>query len=188
MRAILSLLLVMVAGTASSSHAEDRNWSISIIQAAQVRGPLKNTFTEHWPTYLGFLRVSKEFAGSKQNLTWEVEGQVAKHFGLQHHWETNALVVARWNPFFWDDYIDTSLAVGEGLSYASEIPEVERKRHQETARLLNYLLFELTLALPRYPNLQATAVMHHRSGAFGLFSGVQGGSNFIGYGVKYLFW
>jgi hypothetical protein len=30
-------------------------------------------------------------------------------------------------------------------------------------------------------------MMHHRSGAFGLFDGVHGGSNFIGYGIKYLF-
>lgn len=188
MRPILcGLLFFFMSAIPSFSHAKDRDWSFSLIQAAQIRGGVKNTFTEHWPTYIGFLRIAKEFAGSEEGLGWEVEGQVVKHFGMQHHWEFNGCLVARWHPFFWDDFIDTSFAIGEGLSYATEKPELEVARGQDTARLLNYLLFEFTFALPEYPNVQAIVMMHHRSGAFGLFSGVRGGSNFIGYGFKYIF-
>jgi hypothetical protein len=181
--AILSFYLI----PSPSFAQEERHWSFSLIRAAQVRGGLGNTLTDHWPAYITFLRAAKEFAGSKDGLGWEVEGQVVKHFGLQHHWEFNGLVVARWHPFPWDRYLDTSFAIGEGLSYATEVPPVEVARGQDTAKLLNYLLFELTMALPAYPNMQVVALMHHRSGAFGLFSGVTGGSNFFGAGLKYLF-
>lgn len=190
MRFRVPLVCLVVLGLyllPSPTFAEDRHWSFSLIRAAQVRGGLGNTLTDHWPAYISFLRAAREFAGSQEGLAWEVEGQLVKHFELQHHWEINGLVVARWHPFPWDRYLDTSFAIGEGLSYATEVPKVEVARGQDSAKLLNYLLFELTLALPKYPHWQVVALMHHRSGAFGLFSGVTGGSNFFGGGVKYLF-
>lgn len=185
---LVCLMILFFNSVYSLAFAEEeRHWSFSLIRAAQVRGGLGNTLTDHWPAYISFFRAAKEFAGTKNGLTWEVEGQLVKHFGLQHHWETNGLVVARWHRFPWDRYLDTSFAIGEGLSYATKVPELEVARGQDSARLLNYLLFELTLALPKYPNIQVVTLMHHRSGAFGLFSGVTGGSNFIGSGIKYLF-
>ena len=57
---------------------------------------------------------------------FEVEGQVAKHLGpLQDHWELNGMFNLRWNRFFWDRYLNTSFAVGLGLSYATEEGEFE---------------------------------------------------------------
>lgn len=184
---LMVLFLNFMPSLTFAEEAEVRHWSFSLVRAAQVRGGLKNTLTDHWPAYISFLRAAKEFAGSRDGLAWEVEGQLVKHLGLQHHWETNGLVVARWHPFPWDRYLDTSFAIGEGLSYATDVPEVELARGKDTARLLNYLLFELTFALPKYPNVQLVTLMHHRSGAYGLFSGVVGGSNFFGSGIKYMF-
>ncbi|MBE0596796.1 MAG: hypothetical protein IH614_05980 [Desulfuromonadales bacterium] len=131
------------------------------------------------------MAVAKEFAGSKQGLAWEAEGQAVKHYGKQHHWETNAVLVARWHRFPWDRLLDTSVAVGEGLSYATRTSRVEAEDHENTSHLLNYLLFELTLGLPRYPHWHLSGRIHHRSGVFGLFNDVRGGSNFMGLGVTY---
>lgn len=184
---LVCLIVLFLNVMPALSFAEERHWSFSLVRAAQVRGGLKNTLTDHWPAYISFLRAAKEFAGSKDGLAWEVEGQLVKHFDLQDHWETNALVVARWHPFPWDRYLDTSFAIGEGISYATSVPDVELARGQDSARLLNYILVELTLALPMYPDWQLVTLMHHRSGAFGFYSGVVGGSNFFGSGIKYLF-
>jgi hypothetical protein len=116
-----------------------------------------------------------------------VEGQAVKHSGLQHHWEFNTLLVARWHLFPWNRHVDTSVAVGEGLSYATRTPFVEAKDHDQTSHLLNYLLFEITAGLPRYPNWHLSGRIHHRSGVYGIFGGVHGASNFLGFGVRYTF-
>jgi hypothetical protein len=61
------------------------------------------------------------------------------------------------------------------------------EKHDRTARLLNYLMFELAVAVPQRPQWTLFARVHHRSGAFGLFDGVSGGSNVVGAGVRYSF-
>jgi hypothetical protein len=180
-------VLVCVLPAESTAQEFERPWSFSLVSASQVRGGLKNTFSDHWPANIGSIRAGKEIAGSDKGLSWEVEGQFVQHYGLQDHNELNGLVIARWNRFPLDRFINTSFAVGEGLSYATRVPEVEIARGQDSARLLNYLLFEFTFGLPAYPQWQLVSLMHHRSGAFGLFSGVSGGSNYFGFGVKHLF-
>lgn len=191
LRHCLVLVAALLLGSMPSSSygQEEHYWSFSMVQASQVRGGLGNTlsFNEHWPTYISGLRAAREFAGSRKGLGWEAEGQFIQHSGLQDHAEINGLIVARWNAFPWNRHLDTTFAIGEGLSYATSVPDVEVARGQDTAKLLNYLLFELTLGLPAYPNWQLAGMMHHRSGAFGLFSGVTGGSNYFGGGFKYLF-
>ncbi len=133
------------------------------------------------------LAVSKRFASFKRYIDWEVEGQVVKHFGDQHHMEFNALIAARWVLFPWDKYIDTTFAVGEGLSYATETPKLEASCYDETSRLLDYMMFELALCLPSVPQWSVVTRVHHRSGAWGLFNGVHGASNALCFGARYTF-
>lgn len=137
-------------------------------------------------SYLVALAWNREFARSYSFLGWETEAQVVKHFKGQHNMEFNALVVARWHEFPWNHRIKTTLAVGDGLSLASRKPKLEQERKPKASALLNYLLFELTLAPPQ-SRWYWSARIHHRSGIFGLFNGVDGGSNFIGSGVGYRF-
>jgi hypothetical protein len=98
-------------------------------------------------------------------------------------------VVARWTRFPWDDVLDTSVAFGQGVSFASKVPEVEPRadRDEESRRLLNYLMVEVALAPPGDSRWSAVTRIHHRSGVFGLYGGVNGGSNFVGLGVRYRF-
>ncbi len=121
-------------------------------------------------------------------IDFELEGQVVKHLAGQHHWEFNALAIARWLRFPWNDIIKTSFAVGEGLSLATETAVYEEKYHDEkTNKFLNYVMFEFDFALPHEHRWSLVTRLHHRSGVFGLFNGVYGATNAFGLGIRYHF-
>ncbi len=69
--------------------------------------------------------LSKRLGPYRPRLNYEMEGQIVKHFGVQDHWEFNALGVMRWEPFWWDRIVETSAAFGLGASYATEKPKAE---------------------------------------------------------------
>jgi hypothetical protein len=117
----------------------------------------------------------------------EGEGMVVKHFAKQRHWEFDAFLALRWLPFPWDDVIDTSVAVGDGVSYATRIPEIEAERNDKTSHFLNYLMVEAAFALPSKPSWSVFLRAHHRSGVHGLFNGVSGGSSFWSVGIRHDF-
>jgi hypothetical protein len=102
-------------------------------------------------------------------------------------YEVDPYIAFRWANFPWNQYLNTSFALGEGISYTSSIPTLEKKSSEDTKRLLNYMLIEFTFAVPQYPLLQLMFRVHHRSGAFGLYRAGNTGSNDIGLGIKYLF-
>ena len=137
-------------------------------------------------SYFTTLAVARELKRFDDWVSVEVEGQVVQHFGIQDHEEFNLALVVRWLPFPWDCYLDTSFALGDGLSYATDIPEIESERHDEVStRFLNYLMFEFDFKLPQFPRWSLIARLHHRSGIYGLFDGVDGASNAVCLGVKY---
>jgi hypothetical protein len=133
--------------------------------------------------YLAVAAVSRtlgRFSGDR--LSWEAEGQVGYNFGDQSHWELNAAVGPRWWDFPWNDVIATSAAFGLGLSWASEVPEVEVELEGESEQLLIYWSMELTFGPPR-GNWAVLLRLHHRSGAFGLLAD-EGGMNAVALGVR----
>ncbi len=131
---------------------------------------------------LGF-GVARTIAG-RRPISLEVDGQILQHFGNQGHTEGTVAIVARWHNFPWNEKIDTTFAVGEGLSFATSVPALEINRNGRSTQLLNYLLFELTFALPQEPDWQVVGRLHHRSGVFGLFDGVGSGSNIYVAGLR----
>ena len=76
-----------------------------------------------------------------------------------------------------------SLGFVEGISYNSAISNYERTYRENYANLLNYLAFELEAAVS--PELSMVGRIHHRSGAFGTYSGVKEGSNAYLIGLRY---
>jgi len=102
-------------------------------------------------------------------------------------YEFDPYIGFRWANLPWNNYLTTSLAIGEGVSYASSVPSVEKRNNQNTKRFLNFLMLEATFAAPQYPQLQLVARIHHRSGAFGLYHAGNTGSNVIGLGIRYVF-
>jgi len=102
-------------------------------------------------------------------------------------YEADPYINFRWANLPWNHYVTTSFSVGEGISYASSVPSVEKRDNNNTRRLLNLLIFEATFAAPSHPELQLVARIHHRSGAFGLYHAGNSGSNDVGLGIRYLF-
>ena len=137
-------------------------------------------------SYLVALALARRFATYGELASFEVEGQIVKHFDQQDHWEFNALLIARWEAFFWDRYLDTSLAAGIGPSYATDVPEIEVQRSGESERLQVYMLVELETVLPSHPNIAAIIRIHHRSNAFGIVAD-DGVSNALAFGLKFRF-
>lgn len=184
----LALWAAALLALARPAAAADR-WFATAYAAQAMNADLGKTFAfgGEWKTAtLAALAVGRE-VGDFLGLGVELEGQAVKHFGMQHHTEWNGLFALRWPSFPWDRWVDTSVAVGEGLSYATRRPPLEEELHEHQARLLNYLLFEFTFALPDVPEWSLAARIHHRSGAWGTFDGVKGGSNFWGMGLRHIF-
>jgi len=135
-------------------------------------------------SYFLAVGLARKFGKYRDRMSFEIEGQVVKHFDYMDHWEFNGAVTGRWEKFPWDDTIDTSLAFGMGPSYATDEPEVEIDNNDETSKFLVYWMIELALTLPDHPQTAFIARLHHRSNAWGLIN-KDGGSNGIGFGLKY---
>jgi hypothetical protein len=150
-----------------------------------------------WPEHIQSVELSYTLCKENwlRHLVYPLVGvvQVAGNFtvrsGTNEHtiYEFDPYVLGRWANFPWNKYVNTSFAIGEGISYDTSVPSLEKKSSANTKRLLNYLMLEATLALPKNPRWQLVVRIHHRSGAFGLYHAGNTGSNVIGLGIRYLF-
>jgi hypothetical protein len=121
----------------------------------------------------------------------------SQNSGYSHHEEFNGVAILRWHTFPWDHYLDTSLAFGNGFSCATKYPPYETDPHGQlhgkeheiynVSKILYYLLIELNVTHPKISPWSLFFRVHHRSGIFGTINGVDGGSNFIGCGIRYEF-
>ena len=194
----LLLLLALVMGVTSGALAQDEqtqdgiaryNWFLTIYGAAHAQDDigdvfaLKPKFEDN--AYVGVVALARQFWHYKKYISLEAEGQIGKHFNTDDQWEFVGLIIGRWHEFPWDKWVDTSFAVGDGISYYTEISNVEKEDDEDAQHALNYLLFELALGLPQYPKWDLVLRIHHRSSVFGLVGAA--GSNFVCGGIKYSF-
>ena len=193
----LSSLFVALAFVTGVAHAEEPasispRWSATLYVGQFYHDHLQDIvltdalFTESnfYDSRVVTLSLGRELARSGSWVAWEAEAMVGKHFGLQDHLEVNAFFAARWLRFPWDRLLDTSFAVGEGISWAAKRPFTEGEFRQRRARhILNYFVVEAAFSLPRAPRWSLVSRVHHRSGVFGLF-GTREGSNFVGFGLR----
>lgn len=191
--AFLSLGLP-VAGASSSDGPSPEPWTdwYGALYASQWVGGQGSTslsgLTDYNALQDSFLltaNVGRQIGHPFESLYVDAEGQLGQHVGEQDHQEVVGVLVARWESFPWDHELDTSLSVGEGLSWASERPVKERQEDDNTAQLLNYVLFEVAASPGEKRRWEGYLRVHHRSGVFGTFSDVYGASNFIGLGIRY---
>jgi hypothetical protein len=193
---VIQIFLVLISSNirANSSDIEkpepDYKWFVSIYGGLRTEENLAEIATLNADysdeNYLAVCALAREFYQYKQWLSFELEGQVGKHFGSDNdHWEFVGAVLGRWHPFPWDKYIDTSFAMGGGLSYNSDISETELKRDKHAQHLLGYLAFEFTFGLPQYSRWDLMLRIHHRSGAKGIIG--QSVSNYLCVGLKFAF-
>ena len=191
---LFALLLCSESGAlADDGKIEDDikrpKWFLTVYGGAHVQDDINDIFTFQAKfednDYIAVAALAREFWHYKKYISFEVEGQVGKHFNNDTFWEFNALIVGRWHAFPWNKYVDTSFAVGDGLSVYTEVSKVEKEDDDDAQKTLNYLMFELALGLPKYPRWDLVVRIHHRSSIFGLYGA--GGSNYLTGGVKFSF-
>jgi hypothetical protein len=89
---------------------------------------------------------------------------------------------------FPDNWINLdSISFGNGLSLTTKEPEYEEEitLNGNTSNLLYYLMIDIAFDLPYLDKWQAVLRVHHRSGVYGLIDNVDGGSNYLGFGLRY---
>ncbi len=195
--AAVLLLSAISAFADDGGVADDRTgqWHLSVYSGKAGTDRLLDIITKFDTPFIDSYLVSVAPAWThRETRRWrfEVEGQAVKHWGdFQDHWEFNSAYIARWKPFWWDAYVDTSVAVGAGFSYATEVPPIEpratRPTTEDSAKLLGYLMLEFEFAPPGDAPISAFVRLHHRSGGKGIFKDVDGGSNFITGGLRWAF-
>ena len=176
-------------------------FSVLFYHGLTVNNPLVETVTldnlKRWPEHI----ESFEFAYTlnQKNILRRLVNplvgvvQIASNATIRYDrddrtiYEFDPYLMFRWANVAWNKTVNTSFALGEGVSYTSSVPSIEKKENKNTKRLLNYLMFEITAANPAHPKLQFVIRVHHRSGAYGLYHAGNTGSNDIGFGVRYLF-
>jgi len=149
--------------------------------------------TEYRPSYIAVAGLNRALDTRLRIFDFETEGQLARHFGLMEHYEINGALVARWQA---SDIWPLSFAVGEGLSYATANPELENKefgfesmrfmaKEERSRHMLNFMIFEIDVAVPKLSDTRLLMRIHHRSGIMGTYCLPTCGSNMVSYGLKF---
>jgi hypothetical protein len=187
------VLLCICSPSRAEPAADDAAW-VGTLYGARMSSEtgwediLLNPFTaEYEDVFLVAGALSRPYAAYHHGaLSLEAEGQVARYFGDQDHWEFNVVpITLRWHRFPWSHRVESSVAFGLGVSYASELPPVEVEIEGESAQFLVYWVLEAT-AGPVDAPWAVSLRMHHRSVAWGLMAD-EGGMNAVGVGVRYGF-
>jgi hypothetical protein len=165
-------------------------WSLMIYQGWGTSASFAQTLLfdiKFEDSYFTGLVINRKMFPFWRYFSFELEGQVLKHYGQQDHWELAGLFLVRLHHSLLSSLVSTDFAVGWGLSYATEIPALEAELHDNTSQLMNYLAFEVAFTLPEYREWTLVTRVHHRSGIFGTFNDANEGSNFFALGLRYHF-
>ena len=113
-----------------------QKWSITSYGALLSTAPIEKSlvnFDDIEESYQFVALALGRGIGSYKKIDFEMEGQIVKHLGDQHHMEFNAAIIARLVNFPWEN---TSLAFGEGLPWHPENPN--SKKFSMKAKPLHY--------------------------------------------------
>jgi hypothetical protein len=191
---IFALLLCFGSGARADEDKKEDDikrpkWFLTVYGGAHAQDDIGDVFSFKAKfednDYIAVAALAREFWRYKKFISFEIEGQIGKHFNNDTFWEFNGLIIGRWHAFPWDKYVETSFAVGDGLSYYTEVSKVEEEDDEDAQKMLNYLMFELALGLPQYPRWDMVVRIHHRSSIFGLYGAA--GSNYVCAGIKFSF-
>lgn len=176
-----------ILGPASATFADDPRTSITINQGFGTLSGIHEVSSLQWnftDAYFTGVMVSHRLFDTGIGLSFDLEGHINRHYGSGEYWEGVAAVGARWDRFPWSDRLYTGLAVTTGTSYNSGRSGVEETRQTRTSRALQYLGIEIEAAPSAESPWSVTTRLHHRSGVFGLYDSVIGGSNYFSIGVR----
>lgn len=190
MKKFLSLFMFLLISIHSRGLAEENNYFISLYMGRLTNRDFQELAVFEYKDFIDsriiVVSLGKELYGYRDFFHLEVEGQAGKHWGYQDHWEINTALSFRWKKFPWDNYVDTSFAIGDGFSYAFADPKTEVDDIGRTSKFLNYLLLEWSFSVFE-PNWHVFSRIHHRSGIYGLINNISGGSNIVTGGIRYCY-
>ncbi|MDY0162367.1 hypothetical protein [Desulfobotulus sp.] len=119
------------------------------------------------------------------HLTFEAEGQVVRHWGIQNHWEINVPVVIRRHQLPWSHVFRSSAAFGVGPSWSSDTPPLEVETREDSKPTLFHWFMELT-AGPLTAPWMFTVRLHHRSTGYDTMAAKGGLDSLVG-GIRWDF-
>lgn len=173
--------------------ALEPTWSATVFMGASGGGhdlhvlALRPWLSEPGDYLWGGGAVSRRVARFWTHFALDAEVGVGHRFG--RHYRANEGWVAgyvRYDGFFWNDTVYTTFALSTGLNVIDSLPgEETRKVDRHRSAVLHYFSPELTFALPDHRQHELVLRYHHRSGVFGTFNGVRGGSNVVAVGYRY---
>lgn len=190
------LLACTLFATNAFADDEDLPWSILGYFGAITRGDADQIFTSGFTN----ARLYSIESAYKLPLADSVKKYINLELAMNITYQTepcgnlgefNPMIMLRWKRFPWNSTLNTTVALGEGVSYATSIPTIEYRDINHSwgppKRFINFLAFEITFAAPSKPQWQVVARLHHRSAAFGLYGGGNDSSNAVALGLRYQF-
>lgn len=126
----LTCILVQPIHVSAESRKEHPSYAITVYGGVMTDDNWRRSVTGQAnlvDTYIVTGAVGWTFYRPRDNwFSLELETSISQHFGTSHNLEfCFPIVTLRWEYFPWDRYIDTSVATGYGLSFATDIPQAE---------------------------------------------------------------
>lgn len=194
---IIKTFLIIISFSSISTYAseftdKDEAWYFSIHSGQMTFDDTSDIFLADFSmddSYLAGFSLGKELYYLNPDFTLDLEAQFFKHFENQDHEEYNLLAMLKWKNLNWFGNIKSSFAIGNGISYASEIPtrELQVQGSDGSNDLLNYVVIDKSFQIPNYDNYEISFRYHHRSGVLGLYDNAREGSTAFLVGVRYKF-
>ncbi|TVQ55561.1 MAG: hypothetical protein EA355_09490 [Rhodobacteraceae bacterium] len=188
MRRLAPIAFVLAAAPVAAQDAPDPRYAFTGFGGVMLDDVWEDVFLQPWNLTVEKAGLAGVAASARvwRPTSWldvEVESQLVFHFGDQRNVEVNApIVTARWTAPPWARWIDSTVAYGIGVSWASERPALELQNNRSTEKVMQYWMIELDAALPA-DDWRLVGRLHHRSVAYGLW-GAAGGSNALVLGLR----
>lgn len=104
-------------------------------------------------------------------LSLELDAIIGQQFGQESLTEIALVPVLRWSRFPWNHVVQTDLRLGPvGLSYTSQLSQMERNAEGKGSQWLSYLLLEVAVSSPQTPSSELFLRLHHRCTIYGLLN------------------
>ncbi|MCH8952509.1 MAG: hypothetical protein IID49_10355 [Proteobacteria bacterium] len=177
--------------------ARPAEWAVTILGGVLNKANLSSVLITPWTssfddTQLLSGTVSRRVYEFSQDsilgrywfIDWEVG--VGQRFGNSKASEFWTALYIKYDGFPWSNTIYMTTGASTGLNYATNISdhEVGKSGNGTGTKLLHYLAPEITFADPDNRDFEIVTRLHHRSGVFHLFDGVDGGSTFLSIGFR----
>lgn len=195
---VTTVMMLTAPGLAfSSSEAErparwvDKGWALGVHSGRAVKQSLRNgdallpykwDFMDYYVTGIG---LRKEMLQLWQHSRVFTEVNLSWISGDEDYAEMFLTPTISWDTFPWDDVVDTTFAIGVGLSYTTTSTRID----DAGQRWLASVIVELDMQPASWDSWSVFTRIHHRSNAYGLFGEETDdrGSNFPSLGVRYQF-